>query len=285
MMDTEARFYHPDELSKQEVEAFRDVIYRYSDEHGRSFPWRETTDPYSILVSEVMLQQTQTSRAVPKYHLFIKRFPHVQALAAASLRNVLEIWQGLGYNRRAQHLRQAAADIMDRFDGVIPSDEEALRSLPGIGPYTAAAIRAFAFDLPAVVMDTNVRTVFIHFFFPHRDEVSDGDIRPLVEATLDRSSPRRWYSALMDYGAMLKHRHDNPGRKSRSYSRQPAFEASDWQIRGAIIRLLLDGSMTRQELMGAIDAGESRVAAIIDRLCREHLVEAKGDGLSIARKR
>ncbi len=271
------------ELSERDVEAFRGVIYRYYERHGRSFPWRDTTDPYRILVSEVMLQQTQTSRAVPKYHRFIERFPDVQTLASASLQDVLEAWQGLGYNRRAMHLRQAAMDIVERYGGVVPSDEAALRSLPGIGPYTAAAVRAFAFNLPAIVMDTNVRTVYIHFFFPGRDAVADGDIRPLVETTLDRDNPGRWYSALMDYGAMLKQRHDNPGRKSTSYTRQSRFVDSDRQIRGAIIRLLLDGPMEPRTLVDAIDGEKSRVLDIIDRLRREHMVVLDDDRLSIPR--
>jgi A/G-specific adenine glycosylase len=273
------------ELSARDVEAFRGVIYRYYERHGRSFPWRETTDPYSILVSEVMLQQTQTSRAVPKYRAFLDRFPDVEALASASLQDVLEAWQGLGYNRRAMHLRQAAIDIVARYGGVVPRDEASLRSLPGIGPYTAAAVQAFAFDLPAVVMDTNVRTVFIHFFFPGLDAVDDTDIRPLVEATMDGDNPRRWYSALMDYGAMLKQRHDNPGRKSTSYNRQSRFVGSDRQIRGAVVRLLLDGPMELRTLVDAIDAEESRVLDIIDRLRREHMVALDDDRLSIPRQR
>jgi len=275
----------PVELSERDVEAFRDVIYRYYERHGRRFPWRETTDPYHILISEVMLQQTQTSRAVPKYRAFLDRFPDVRALAAASLHDVLEVWQGLGYNRRAKHLRQAAADIVERYDGMIPVDEAALQSLPGVGPYTAAAVQAFAFNLPAVVMDTNIRTVFIHFFFPDRERVGDDAIRPLVEATLDGGNPRRWYSALMDYGVMLKQRHGNPGRKSASYTRQSPFEGSDRQIRGEIVRLLLEESMTRRELVAAVDAEEARVVDIIGRLRREHMVAEHDGRLSITRGR
>jgi len=274
------------ELSGHDVEAFREVIYDYYGQHGRSFPWRETTNPYYILVSEVMLQQTQTSRAVPKYRLFLERFPDVQTLASASLHDVLEAWQGLGYNRRAKHLQQAAVAIVDGFDGVVPSDEVSLRSLPGIGPYTAAAVQAFAFNLPAVVMDTNVRTVFIHFFFPGQAEVDDADIRPLVKATLDRDNPRQWYSALMDYGVMLKQRYGNPGRTSTSYTRQSQFEGSDRQIRGEIVRLLLDTpGMTHQELVDAIDADEARILDIVGRLCGEHMVVERNNRLFIPQKR
>lgn len=275
----------PDQLTERDVAAFRALVYRYYERHGRSFPWRETTDPYRILVSEVMLQQTQTSRTVPKYRSFIDRFPDVQTLAAAPLQDALEAWQGLGYNRRAKHLRQAAMDIVERFDGVVPRDEAALRSLPGVGPYTAAAVRAFAFDMPSVVMDTNIRTVYIYFFFPDRGEVDDGDVRPLVEATMDRGSPRRWYSALMDYGAMLKQHVGNPGRRSTSYTRQSRFEGSDRQIRGAVVHLLLDGPMDRRAVVDAIDAEETRVLDVIERLRREHMVALDDGRLTVAGER
>ena len=279
-------YYTQEGMTERVVEAFRSVIYDYYARHSRSFPWRETTDPYHIMVSEVMLQQTQTSRAIQKYRLFLNRFPTVHALASASLHDVLEAWQGLGYNRRAKHLQQAASAIIDRFDGTVPFDEGSLLSLPGIGSYTAAAIRAFAFNRPSVVIDTNVRTVFIHFFFTYKKEVDDADIRPLVEATIDRNNPRRWYSALMDYGVMLKQRYENPGRASTSYKRQSQFEGSDRQIRGEIIRLLLQTpGMTRRDIVAAIDTEESRIRAVIDRLCQEDLVTEREKQLFIPQNR
>ena len=186
------------------VSMFREIILSRYQRSGRSFPWRETTDPYAILVSEIMLQQTQTDRVVPKYLDFLEAFPDFDHLAAASLKDVLAKWQGLGYNRRGKALRDAAQMVVERFGGKLPDFYEDLLTFPGIGPYTAGAVCAFAFDQPVVFMDTNIRRVFIHFFFPDREGVRDSEIVPLVEKTLDRKLPREWYSALMDYGALLK---------------------------------------------------------------------------------
>jgi A/G-specific adenine glycosylase len=202
-------------------------------------PWRETYDPYRILVSEIMLQQTQVERVKTKYAEFLEAFPTVRHLADAPLPEVLTLWQGLGYNRRAIALKRCAEVISDRYDGVFPRSIDELQSLPGIGPYTARAVAAFAFGIAEPLIETNIRTVFIHFFFHGRDKVADREIMPLVEATLDRNNPREWYYALMDFGVHLKRLHPNPGRRSRQHVQQSRFEGSNRQLRSRLLRAVL----------------------------------------------
>ena len=213
-------------------------------------PWRDTVDPYCILVSEFMLQQTQAERVLLKYGPFITRFPDFQTLSRAGLKEVLAAWQGLGYNRRAINLKDTAGEIINRYSGKTPESTEELIQLPGIGKATAGAILAFVFNKPSVFIETNIRRVFIHFFFQDKKDIQDKEIMPLVEKTLDHENPRHWYYALMDYGAMLKKQGPNPNRKSAHYSRQTAFEGSDRQARGAILRHLLNnGTMEEYELI------------------------------------
>jgi len=228
---------------------FQQLVYDYYRKHMRSFPWRETTDPYAILVSEFMLQQTQTDRVVPKYEAFLARFPNFETLAKATQSDVLTLWQGLGYNRRALHLHKTAQHVDELFNSQLPSDQIALQSLSGIGPYTAAAIGAFAFNQPTIVIETNIRTVFIHHFFADKEDVHDKDILPLIKETVGSSNPREWYYALMDYGVYLKKMHPNPNRKSKHYTKQSKFEGSDRQIRGAILRILLNDKHTELSVL------------------------------------
>ena len=210
----------------------------------RDLPWRRTRDPYAILVSEVMLQQTQVSRVEGRWERWLERFPGVEVLADAETAEVLREWQGLGYNRRALALQRAAREL--KALGRFPEDERALRSLPGIGPATAAGVRAFAFDLPGVYLETNVRAVFLDAFFPDAEGVPDRQLAPYVEATCPKDAsdpeddPRTWYYALLDVGARLKRTGPNPGRRSAQRSRQGRFEGSRRQKRATLLRLLLD---------------------------------------------
>jgi A/G-specific adenine glycosylase len=236
-------------------------------------PWRETHDPYRIFVSEIMLQQTQVPRVMQKYPEFLTRFPDFHALAAAELREVLLAWQGLGYNRRAKFLHGAARRIVGEHGGELPREPELLATLPGVGPNTAGSLAAFAYNLPVVFIETNIRRVFIHFFFREADGVHDRDILPLVEATLDHEDPRTWYYALMDYGSMLAKWFPNPNRRSAHYTRQGAFENSDRQLRGRLLRALGEReTLAVEELPAVLGFSDERVESVLAALEREGFV-------------
>jgi len=246
-------------------------------------PWRETSNPYHILVSELMLQQTQVPRVLEKYREFIARFPDAAALAKAPLRSVLTVWQGLGYNRRALALKQIALALVAQHRGKVPSSFDDLVKLPGVGKATASAILAFAFNRPVVFIETNIRTVFIHFFFPGQDEVSDEEIIPLVTKTLDAANPREWYYALMDYGTFLKKSIANPGRKSRHYHKQSPFDGSNRQVRGRILRYLTrERQGTEEEIAEGLSLDPGKVKSALLALEKEGLLTRKGAGLTIA---
>lgn len=223
---------------------FRVKVLAKGHELYRDLPWRRTHDPYAIWLSEVMLQQTQVARVDGRWQKWLNRFPNVTALAAASVADVLEEWQGMGYNRRALSLQKAAQMIVHQ-GGEFPCELKDLLALPGVGPATAAGIRAFAWGLPGIYLETNVRTVFLHELFPHELDVPDKKITPLVEQTCPPEStdefdnPRSWYYALLDYGAFLKANLPNPSRRSRAHVKQSRFEGSHRQKRAALIRLLL----------------------------------------------
>lgn len=249
-------------------EGFVRKTWDFYAQNRRSFIWRETPKPYWVFVSELMLQQTQTTRVAEKFPLFLATFPDFKALAEASLPRVLEQWQGLGYNRRARFLKEAATTIYNTWAGILPADVAILRSLPGIGPNTAASILSFAFNLPTVFLETNIRTVFIDHFFPDEDKVSDDRLLPLVSAHLDRERPRDWYYALMDYGVELKKNKKNEaGRRAKSYVKQSGFKGSRREVRGATVKVLLS------EPTGIYEAALfSRLAAM--ELNPDHLHEA-----------
>ncbi len=256
-----------------DTKTFRKLIYRHFRANPRSFPWRSTTDPYRIMVSEIMLQQTQVERVLPKYEAFIARFPDVSALAQASLSDVLALWQGLGYNRRGMLLKRAAEEIVSRHGGVVPSTPGELGRLPGIGPYTAGAIAAFAFGSPSPIIETNIRSVFIHCFFGDRADVADREILPLVERTMDRGNVREWYNALMDHGAMLKKSLPNPSRRSRHHVRQAPFRGSHREVRGMILRALLESpGLSVGELALKTEKDAGWVRETLGGLVREGLV-------------
>ncbi len=252
---------------------FQNTIMSFYRQNGRSFPWRETADPYAILVSELMLQQTQTERVIEKYKKWLTAFPSVQALAAAPFAKVLELWVGLGYNRRARFLHECAKKITEEYGGMIPSEPALLQTLPGIGTYTAAAVAAFAYNKPTVFIETNIRSVFIHFFFTDRTGINDREIFPLVQASLYKKSPRLWYYALMDYGVALKKQHGNPNRQSRHYAKQSKFEGSVRQVRGSLIRALTaQPSQTYEELTQYAQADPTLFEKALTALIREGFV-------------
>lgn len=260
------------------ISRFRVLIKTHYRRFGRSFPWRETSDPYRITVSEIMLQQTQTGRVLKKYPPFIKAFPSFESLAAARMGDVLSLWQGLGYNRRAKALREIAVQVCGRFGGVLPDRPEVLLELPGVGPGTAGSLSAFVYNKPVAFIETNIRRVFLQFFFEGRDGVNDREILPLVEASLDKKNPREWYYGLMDYGVYLKTLYPNANRRSAHYAVQSRFENSNRQVRGGIIKALTESGGGETRYLGLEELAEltgfepGRVRKAVEELAAEGMV-------------
>lgn len=261
-------------LSQEEIEQFQKVILGYYSMHGRKLAWRYSEDPYSIVVSEIMLQQTQVERVMYKYEQFMAAFPKLEDLACASVADVLAAWQGLGYNRRALSLHLFAQRVQEEHKGKIPQDPAVLTTFKGIGKATAASICAFAFNSPTIFIETNIRSVYIHYFFPESIEIKDDQLLPLIEQTVDLRNPRAWYYALMDYGVMLKKNHPNPNRKSAHYVVQSKFEGSDRQVRGLILKLLVERSLiAKEEFFACIERDPERTIALLNALEKEGFVQ------------
>ncbi|MFZ5906639.1 MAG: A/G-specific adenine glycosylase [Nitrospirota bacterium] len=268
------------------IDAFRKTVYAYYAHKGRSFPWRKTRDPYRIFVSEIMLQQTQVERVAGKYLQFIKTFPDFRSLAEASLSEVLHAWQGLGYNRRALALKASAAAVLEKYGGRLPELPEELARLPGVGRYTSAAISVFAFGRQAVFIETNIRRVFLHCFFHGRENVRDAEILTLIEKTMDRENPREWYYALMDFGVMLKKQAGNPNRRSAHYSLQKPFQGSNRQVRGKILKVVLEKRVvTQKELAAEIAVLPERLEPALTQLLQEGFLKKQGKRISIQEER
>jgi len=265
-------------MTKKEREFQTFLIEWYAKCGRHDLPWRQTHDPYLILVSELMLQQTQVVRVIPKYEAFILEYPTVDDLAAASLGDVLRLWQGLGYNRRAKFLLQCAQQVSQANQGVFPSMYDELLRLPGIGPYTASAICAFAYNQSVELIETNVRQVMIHHFFAGRESVSDTEILEQVRRTLPADNARAWYAALMDYGSHLKALNGNNTRIVSGYSKQSTFKGSTREVRAAIIRILSKGSYSHAELLKALahyDIG--KIQPQLDALLEDEMIAVTKD--------
>jgi A/G-specific adenine glycosylase len=258
------------------LKKFQKIIYDHFKKNGRSFPWRETRDPYKILVSEIMLQQTQAPRVVEKYNSFLKRFPAAEKLAHASDKAVLKEWQGLGYNRRSLNLKKAAEIVVTDYRGNFPKDYETLLTLPGVGPATAGDLLAFVWNKPMIVIETNIRSVFIHFFFSDQKKISDNELLPLIKKTLDKKNPRNWYYALMDYGAYLKKTLPNPNRQSRHYTKQTAFRGSNRELRSKILKYILAYPKQPQTIIAAsLDLPEEHIQNNLITMTKEGLIKEK----------
>lgn len=269
----------------------RELKQFYKTNARQHLPWRKTRDPYKILVSEMMLQQTQVRRVVPFYNAFIKQFPTARALSRAPLGSVLEAWQGLGYNRRAKYLREAAK--------VIAKEGFVGQKLPGVGPYTAAAVAAFAFNKPEVLVETNIRTVLFHYVdilsrrnvgtptkaSGQNNRISDRELLPIIGALLQKSNmqPRDFYAAMMDYGAHLKRQGVRLNHKSTQYAKQPKFEGSMRELRGAIVRELLRSPATETQLIKKFPSrGRGEVAGALEQLVAEGLLRRRGAAYAAA---
>lgn len=264
-------------------EQFQSLVYGRASECGRDLPWRRDNSPYSVLVSEFMLQQTQVSRVLPKYAAWMRLFPDIHALAGAATPEVLAAWSGLGYNRRALALHSSARRIDTGFSGSVPDDETALRALPGIGVYTSRAILAFAFNRPVVFLETNVRTVLLKHFYPTEEKVPDSLLEATAAYVLDRSHPALWYSALMDYGVEIKRLDGNHSRRSSAYRRQSPFDTSFRRVRGQLLKILVqEGPLDIEEAYRKLPFSRENIERSAGELASEGFIVYSGGRLALA---
>ncbi len=264
-----------------QVDNFTEIIQEQGHRLFRTMPWREDTRPYYVLVSELMLQQTQVERVIPAFERFIHRFPDEQTLAAAPLADVLTIWQGLGYNRRAKFLHMAAQQIVQH--GQFPVTHDTLIALPGVGENTAGAILAYAFNEPAIFIETNVRTVYMHHFFDGVDTVTDKQIREKVIETIDSEHPREFYWALMDYGSYLKRQGVSQNHRSHGYKKQSPLEGSVRQMRGAIVRELAVRSEATVDELAQVMNHDARFDPALAGLIKDGLVMRTKDSIHLTK--
>jgi A/G-specific adenine glycosylase len=266
--------------TKSKIEQFQRTVWNYYRLDGRhELPWRITHNPYKILVSEVMLQQTQVDRVRPYYKALLAQFPTVHDLAAAPLGDVLRMWQGLGYNRRAKMLHEAAKEVVEKHGGTFPKSVEELQKLRGVGPYTARAIAAFAYNQDVVFIETNLRTAVTYHFLLQEKSIEDKEILEILSKAYpkEKGKAREWYSALMDYGSHLKRSGVRVNNKSKTYSKQSTFTGSGRQARGAILKELTKGAQAKKRLIGLF--GEDRSEQLghqLQKLISEGMVEKSG---------
>lgn len=273
------RLFKEDGLTSEVINLFQKIVYKYYKNNKRKFPFREKISPYNVLVSEIMLQQTQTGRVSEKFLKFINKFPDFLSLSNVSLEEVLKQWKGLGYNRRAIALKKIAEIVISEYDGKLPDSVKILKSFPQIGHNTASSIITFAFNKPTVFIETNIRRVYIYFFFHNKSKINDKEILSVVEKTIDKTKPREWYYALMDYGVMLKKTHPDLSKKSAHYRKQTPFKGSTRQIRGKILEILIkQGKIEIANLQGVIEIIEKeKVDHILNQLEKEGFIEIKED--------
>lgn len=262
---------------------FKKTLHTFYKTNRRSLPWRETIDPYRVFVSEIMLQQTQVSRVLPKYELFIEHFPTFESLANASFSDILFYWKGLGYNRRAKWLQESARIIVQKYKGKTPDKQNLLEQLPGIGEATAASIIVFTYNIPILFIETNVRRVFIHHFFSNRDNVHDDEVLPYLQETLDKNAPREFYYALMDYGSYLPRHYGNANKKSKHYGKQSKFEGSIRQMRGKILEILITQKTVSMLKLKSYVKDDSRLEQALKGLIDDGLVLQKGEAFSLSK--
>ncbi len=281
-------------VSQGKINFFQKTVWDYYAASGReNLPWRKKINPYKVWVSEIMLQQTQVDRVIPFFTAWMQSFPTIQKLADAPQTEILKHWKGLGYNSRALRMKQAAQVIIKKYDGKFPQGYDDLINLPGVGPYTAGAICAFAYNQPVVIIETNIRRVIIHHFFDDRKNIHDKEILEIIIKTLDQKNPRQWYWALMDYGSYLgkelkSHgKKYNPNVQSRHYTKQKTFKGSDRQIRGKILEILLAQKKhvilfnpLFKKLEGLSD-NHDRIEVIVDQLEKENFIVVKNQKIQL----
>ena len=279
------KLYKTSGLTSEIVQSFQKIIYSYYKNFKRDFPFREGITPYKVLISEIMLQQTQTKRVSEKFLEFIEKFPDFSTLSKAPLDKVLKVWKGLGYNRRAVALKKIADIIINDYDGEIPDSIEILKSFPQIGHNTASSIVTFAFNKPTIFIETNIRNVYLYFFFPNKTHVKDKEILQIIEKTIDKKRPRDWYYALMDYGVMLKKTHPELNKKSAHYRKQTPFKGSNRQLRGEVLKILIK-TETLHKLdfeKKFVNFEQKRVRNVLNQLEKEGFVKKEGDMIRLVK--
>jgi A/G-specific adenine glycosylase len=270
-------------MDAETIRKLKRIVRNYYRTHGRhELPWRKTKDPYKILVSEIMLQQTQVIRVVPKYTAFIKRFPTVKVLAESPLKEVLVLWSGLGYNRRAKLLHEAAKQVVALHGGKIPRSFEMMCTLRGVGPYTAGAVCVFAYNMPIPLIETNIRTVFFHHVFQGDTKISDKILMEYSEKCIDKKDPRTWFWALMDYGSYLKAKGVRTNKRSTHYTKQSTFKGSDREVRGAIVKVLTGVAFAQEkEIQTKTKLPFTKIRTQLLKLKREGIVQDHGGTWSL----
>ncbi|HLD24980.1 MAG TPA: Fe-S cluster assembly protein HesB [Patescibacteria group bacterium] len=282
-------------LNKKQITDFQLKIFTWWEIHKRDLPWRHTRDPYRIFVSEVMLQQTQVLRVIPKYREFIKRFPTISDLANASAADVLRLWKGMGYNRRALFLYNAAHKIVEHYKSEFPVTEAQLSKLPGVGIYTARAILVFSFGENIALVDTNIRRIITHFFFrglPQKEKI----IQEVADQLVPKGKSWEWHQALMDYGAIgLKMVRgyraqgiEKQKRNSQLYPKPHApipFKDSTRYFRGRIVDYLREGNKDEAELISYASHTFGKTngfyMSIISSLIKDGLIVRQGKSLAL----
>ena len=267
------KLYKLQGFTSEVKKTFQDLIYSFYNHKKRNFPFRENVTPYKVVVSEIMLQQTQANRVAEKFLEFIKKFPDFKSLAEASVEEVLSAWQGLGYNRRAIALKKIGECIMSEFNGYVPKYLKTLISLPQIGHNTSYSILCFSYNIPTYFIETNIRRVYLYFFFPGRSQIDDKEIMEIVKISVDEDNPRDWYYALMDFGTMLKKTHPELNKKSVHYRKQSKFDGSTRQVRGKVLKLLLEKPISTKEIIDKINHEEKKILEILNTLKKEGFIQ------------
>jgi A/G-specific adenine glycosylase len=262
-------------LSAIEIEQFNRDCEDFYNTNKRLLRWREDINPYYILVSEFMLQQTQVTRVIDFFDRFIATLPTIFDLASASQETMLSLWSGLGYNRRALYLRDAARIICHEYNGIMPQDFQLLLKIKGLGEYTARAIVTYSYNIPLIFIETNIRSVLFIYFqkqLINHNNIHDNDLKEIIEQLIDKKNSRDWYYALMDWGTHLKKIHkDKHLQKSHSFKQQSVFQNSFRQIRGKIIKLLLEQKvLTLDELLSICN--DHRTPACLESLMKENFI-------------
>jgi A/G-specific adenine glycosylase len=270
------------------VRAFQTLVLGFYREHRRTFAWRRTRDPYRILVSEIMLQQTQTVRVAERFGAFIQQFPTVRELARAPQSEVIRAWQGLGYYRRARNLHRAAIAICEHHGGKVPRNPADLKALPGVGAYTAAAVAAFAFNTPVPMIETNIRSVYLFAFCRGRRAVSDKELLALVAQTIPTGATqhalpvhgRIWFYALMDLGVELKRLRAGINHASKHHARQSPFKGSDREVAAQVLKLIVSRKRptAESELCETLSAAPAMITKAVNRLVKDSLIKRLKSG-------